>query len=71
MLFSLIDGSQHYHVCSSDGRLVFPVQQLEVLVERILHQIDESHMTFINGVIYSPSIYFDFTFAHTKLENFV
>ena len=37
----LIDGSQHHHVCSSDGRLVFPVQQLEVLVERILHQIDE------------------------------
>ena len=71
MLFSLIDGSQHHHVCCSDGRLVFPVQQLEVLVERILHQIDELHMTFINGVIYSPSIYFDFTFAHTKLENFV
>ena len=71
MLFSLIDGSQHHHVCSSDGRLVFPVQQLEVLVERILHQIDEFHMTFINGVIYSPSIYFNFTFTHTKLENFV
>ena len=51
MLFSLIDVSQHHQVCSSDGRLVFPVQQLEVLVERILHQIDEFHMTFINGVI--------------------
>ena len=71
MLFSLIDGSQHHHVCSGDGRLVFPVQQLEVLVKRILHQTDEFHMTFINGVIYSPSIYFDFTFIHTKLENFV
>ena len=47
------------------------VQQLEVLFERILHQIDEFHMTFINGVIYSPPIYFDFTFTHTKLENFV
>ena len=40
MLFFLIDGSQHHHACSSDGRLVFPVQELEVLVERILHQID-------------------------------
>ena len=39
----LIDGSQHHHACSSDGRLVFPVQQLELLVERILHQIDEFH----------------------------
>ena len=67
----MTDGIQHHHVCSSDGRLVFPVQQLEVLVERILHQIDEFHLTFINGVIYSPSIYFDFTFTHTKLENFV
>ena len=71
MLLFVYIGSQHHHVCSSDGRLVFPVQQLEVLVERILHQIDEFQMTFINGVIYSPSIYFDFTFTHTKQENFV
>ena len=56
-----------YILCLGDGRLVFPVQQLEVLIERILHQIDEFHMTFINGVIYSPSIYFDFTFTHKIL----
>ena len=67
MLFSLTDGSQHHNVCSSDGRLVFSVQQLEVLVERILHQIDEFHLIFINWVIYSPSIHFDFSFTHTKL----
>ena len=48
----MIDGSQHHHVCTSDGRLVSSVQQLEVLVERILHQIDEFHMTFINEVIF-------------------
>ena len=55
MSFSfLIDECQHHHVCSSDGRLDFPVQQLEVLVERILHQIDEFHMTFINAVIFFP-----------------
>ena len=60
----LIDGSQHHHVCSRDGRLFFPVQQLEVLVERILHQTDEFHMTFINGVIFSPSIYFEFILTH-------
>ena len=70
MLFSLIDEGQHHHVCSSDGRLVLPVQQLEVLVERILHQIDEFHMTFINGVIYSPSIYFDFTFYSYQARKF-
>ena len=67
MFFSfLIDGSQHPHVCSSDGRLVFPVQQLEVLVERNLHQIDEFHMTFINGGNFSLSIYFDFILTHIK-----
>ena len=66
----MTDGSQHHHVCSSDGRLVFPIQQLEVLVERIPHQIDEFHMTFINGVIYSPFIYFKFYFYSYQARKF-
>ena len=41
MLFFLTDGSKYHHEGSSNGRLVCPVQQLEVSVERILHQIDE------------------------------
>ena len=28
------DGSQLHHVCTSDERLVFPIHQLELLVER-------------------------------------
>ena len=63
----MTDRSQHHNVCSSDGRLVFPVQQLEVLVERILHQIAEFHMTFINGILYSPFIHFDFILTHANI----
>ena len=44
------DGSQHHHVCTSDERLVFPIHQLELLVERILNDINEFHLTFINEV---------------------
>ena len=55
MLYTLIsiyqkifcpDGSQHNHVCTSHGRLVFPIHQLELLVERILNEINEFHLTF-------------------------
>ena len=54
------DGSQHHHVCTSDGRLVFPTNQLELLVERILNDINEFHLTFINEV--SVFIFFLFFF---------
>ena len=49
-LLFILDGSQHHHVCTSDGRLVFPIHQLELLVERILNDINEFHLTFINEV---------------------
>ena len=48
--FFFSDRSQHHHVCTSDGRLVFPIHQLELLVERILDDINEFHLTFINEV---------------------
>ena len=54
-------GSQHHHVCTSDGRLVFPIHQLELLVERILNDINEFHLTFINDVSV-VFIYFSFLF---------
>ena len=46
--FLFADGSQHNHVCTNDGRLVFPIHQLELLVEKILYEINEFHLTFIN-----------------------
>ena len=62
MLYSTLnlfaDGSQHHHVCSSDGRLVFPIHQLELLVERILNDINEFHLTFINEVSVPFFFYF-------------
>ena len=44
---------------TSDGRLVFPIHQLELLVEKILNDINEFHLTFINDVSV-VFIYFSF-----------
>ena len=57
-LLFILDGSQHHHVCTSDGRLVFPIHQLELLVERILNDISEFHLTFINEVSVRFLFYF-------------
>ena len=65
-LFFFPDGSQDHHLC---GRLVFPIHQLELLIERIVNDINEFHLTFINEV--SVGFFFSFIFCVTLFFSFI